>query len=76
MLSKKSELLGKYGLCSEKIRNIYLKRNVRHTQMKKTLMATTDACHRRSAIVFSFEKQRRAARNIKCELRREVQILK
>lgn len=41
---EKSELLIKYGLRSVKIRNIYLSRKVRHTQIKKTLMDPTNTC--------------------------------
>lgn len=72
---QKSELLREYGLCSE-IRKIYLKRKVRHTKIKKTLTDTIDACHKRSTRGFSSEKQRKRARNINCELKRELQILK
>ena len=71
---KKNEVLREYGLCSE-IRNIYLKKKVRYTKIKKTLTDTIDAWHKRSTRVLGSEKQRRA-RNINCEIKREFQILK
>ena len=71
---QKNEVLREYGLCSE-IRNIYLKKKVRYTKIKKTLTDTIDAWHKRSTRVLGSEKQRRA-RNINCELKRELQILK
>lgn len=42
----------------------------------RKLTDTIDAWHKRSTRVFSSEKQRRRARNINCELKRELQILK